>query len=268
MSQVDQMRECLYVGNYSRTLSLIGGELEKSSPEALSLALRAHLCLGELKRVQEFAQTEESHLAKYLIKDTTALVCEGTLTGLIKHIREGELQDALQSISNRPGASSSLEMQAYKAQILLLLNRIDLSEAALAVLHKMDEDAALSRVVSCWINICKGNPQESFLTFCDLNSAFGGSDDVGSEGTAEMLIGKAVSNMQRLEWESALIDLETVITLQPMNKTALANLVAVYENLKQPIKADETFELLKSICPNHRLVEKEESLTRAFNRLL
>merc|ERR1719313_974786 len=104
---------------------------------------------------------------------------------------DGNYQDAL----NLTLAHPTLEMQALRVFIYLMCNQAGLAEKQLQDMGGSNDDSAVYQMASAAVHLATGNPEEAYLTYCDLSSKFPQTD--GGDGSVILQTGKAVANMQR-----------------------------------------------------------------------
>merc|ERR1719440_863752 len=134
-------------------------------------------------------------------------------------VMDGNYQDAL----NLTVAHPTLEMQALRVFIYLLCNQVSMAEKQLQDMAGSNDDSAAYLMASAAVNLANGNPEEAYLTYCDLSSKFPMQEGEDS-GSTLLQIGKAVANMQRGMWQEALEDLNRAYALSPAEPDVLVNL--------------------------------------------
>merc|ERR1719181_2625084 len=115
---------------------------------------------------------------------------------------DGNYQDAL----NLTLAHPTLEMQALRVFIYLMCNQPGLAEKQLQDMAGSNDDCAVYQMSAAAVHLATGNPEEAYLTYCDLSSKFPLQDGEDC-GSVLLMAGKAVANMQRGMWQEALEDL-------------------------------------------------------------
>merc|ERR1712050_699953 len=105
---------------------------------------------------------------------------------------DGNFQDALNLITQH----NTLETQAVRVFIYLLCNQVGMAEKQLQEMRGDNDDAAAYLMASAAVNLANGNPEEAYLTYCDLSAKFPAVD--GEEGGSVLLqTGKGLANMMR-----------------------------------------------------------------------
>merc|ERR1719291_819813 len=116
---------------------------------------------------------------------------------------EGVWQDAVQLTTAHP----TLEMQALRVFVLLMCNQASAAEKQLGDMKGSNDDSGAFRLAQAAVHLATGNPEEAYLTYCDLSAQFPvvEGDDTGA-GSVLLLTGKAVANMQRGMFSEAVED--------------------------------------------------------------
>merc|ERR1719440_1993239 len=81
---------------------------------------------------------------------------------------DGNYQDAL----NLTLAHPTLEMQALRVFIYLMCTQAGLAEKQLQEMAGNNDESACYQIASAAVHLATGNPEESYLTYCDLASKF------------------------------------------------------------------------------------------------
>merc|ERR1719359_130051 len=132
---------------------------------------------------------------------------------------DGSYQDAL----NLTVAHPTLEMQALRVFIYLMCNQVGLAEKQLQEMSGSNDDSAVYQMASAAVHLATGNPEEAYLTYCDLSSKFPMQEGEDS-GSVILQTGKAVANMQRQMWQEAQEDLLRAHGQAPNDPELLVNL--------------------------------------------
>merc|ERR1712224_672463 len=133
----------------------------------------------------------------------------------------------------------TLEMQALRVFIYLLANRADLAERQLREMTGSNDDAAVYRVASAAVKLATGDPQEGYLTYCDLASQFPG--DAEESNSTILSVGKVVANMQRGMFTEAVEDLARAQAVAPNEADVLVNMCCCATHLKKPDEFAQRF---------------------------
>jgi predicted Zn-dependent protease len=174
---------------------------------------------------------------------------------------DGNYQDAL----NLTVAHPTLEMQGLRVFIYLMCNQVGLAEKQLQDMAGTNDDSAIYQMCTAAVHLASGNPEEAYLTYCDLSSKFPQQDGEDS-GSVMLQTGKAVANMQRGMWQEALEDLQRAIAVAPNDPELLVNLCCSYTHTSQQEEFQSTYQKLEQVCPNHPYVKKTQGLNDIFAR--
>merc|ERR1719389_662494 len=132
---------------------------------------------------------------------------------------ENSFQDAVTMTAAHP----TLEMKALRVFILLMCNQAGMAEKAMQEMSGVNDDSGAYRMAQAAVHLATGNPEEAYLTYCDLSGQFPSAD--GEEGGSPLLqTGKAVANMQRGMWTEAVEDLQRAYAATPTDPDVLVNL--------------------------------------------
>merc|ERR1711972_787830 len=89
-------------------------------------------------------------------------------------------------------------MQALCVFFCLNCNQVSMAEKLLHDMAGNNDDSAAFRLASAAVKLATGDPEEAYLTYCDLCTQFPpveGEDS--STGSVLLQTGKALANMQR-----------------------------------------------------------------------
>merc|ERR1712050_409316 len=107
-------------------------------------------------------------------------------------------------------------------------------------LHDMagnNDDSAAFRLASAAVKLATGDPEEAYLTYCDLSTQYPQAEGEDSEtGSVLLQTGKALANMQRGKFTEAVEDLTRALAAAPNDPDVLVNLCACMTHLG---KSDE-----------------------------
>merc|ERR1719443_1120981 len=149
---------------------------------------------------------------------------------------DGNYQDAL----NLTLAHPTLEMQALRVFIYLMCNQAGLAEKQLQDMAGSNDDSAAYQMASAAVHLATGNPEEAYLTYCDLSSKFPMQEGEDS-GSVILQTGKAVANMQRGMWQEALEDLNNALAKAPNDPELLVNLCCCMTHTCQQADFDKYY---------------------------
>merc|ERR1719375_2745366 len=174
---------------------------------------------------------------------------------------DGNYQDAL----NLTLAHPTLEMQALRVFIYLMCNQAGLAEKQLQDMAGSNDDSAAYQMASAAVHLATGNPEEAYLTYCDLSSKFPMQDGEDS-GSVMLQTGKAVANMQRGMWQEALEDLTRAHSMSPQDPEILVNLCTCMTHTNKKDEFQQYYDQLEKVAPNHPYVKKTQGIKDVFAR--
>jgi tetratricopeptide (TPR) repeat protein len=275
-----EARDHFYAYNFSKALqildSIAGDDLVEVEKDALKA--RAYLGLGEIQKTKALQSSGDNPAVKasaythVYLKSSNENKAKGRekLMELLSQgknptvvffaasvlAQEGQYVDAYDLLKD----STSPDLCALKAQILVLMNRIDMAEQATRSAPD-GGDSAASKLVGSAVQMTSGNFQEAFLTYMDLQSQYWGEDD-----SAALLNGRAAANIHRGNFEEAKEDLERALALEPTNELSLTNSACAAVHMQQFDEADKYVALLCEKHPSHPVAVKSHELKEAMER--
>jgi tetratricopeptide (TPR) repeat protein len=170
--------------------------------------------------------------------------------------QEGQYVDAYDLVKD----STSPDLCALKAQILVLMNRIDMAEQAMRQAPD-GGDSSASKLVGSAVQMSSGNFQEAFLTYMDLQSQYWGEDDA-----VALLNGRAAANIHRGNLEEAKEDLQRALAMEPTDELTLTNAACASVHMQESDEADKYLALLTEKHPSHPVSVKTRELKDAMER--
>lgn len=283
--ELQEVRDNFYVGNFQKCLQMC--ESTKASndvaqSELLAVLARCYLSLAitdKLKQMQgsdcpghkatvfmavlmrgkeqQKASAKEKLLA--LAKETQDMSC--AMLAAIALAMDGSWTDAVQMTKVHP----TQEMQALCVFFYLGCNQVTQAEKKLQEMSGNNDDSAAVRLATAAVKQATGDPEEAYLTYCDLSTQFpcAEGDDFGS---VLLLTGKALANMQRQMFTEAMEDLTRAFQIQPKNVDILVNLCCCMTHLGKKDEFQKYYDLLEKESPTHPYVVKTQSLTNVFAR--
>merc|ERR1711920_606965 len=134
---------------------------------------------------------------------------------------DGSWNDAVQFTTVHP----TLEMQALCVFLCLSCRQVSMAEKKLAEMKGSNDDAAAFRLANAAVKLATGDPEEAYLTYCDLSTQFPPKEDEDSGGGSVLLQnGKAIANLQRGMYAEAVEDLQRAVAVAPNDPDVLVNL--------------------------------------------
>lgn len=284
--ELQEVRDNFYVGNFQKALQLCENSNPSSDISAFerdATLARCSLSLMQTEKLKNMMASEspgqraaaffhvitkspkedQRQKAKEKLKEHIAEKQDMSSSILGANIlaMDGNFQDAL----NLTVAHPTLEMQALRVFIYLLCNQVGLAEKQLQDMSGSNDDSAAYLMASAAVNLAAGNPEESYLTYCDLSSKFPMTDGEDS-GSTLLQIGKALANMQRGMWQEALEDLQRAYTMSPNDPDLLVNLCCCMIHTKKEAEFQQYYDALEKVAPNHPYVKKTQGMNEAFAR--
>lgn len=282
--ELQEVRDNFYVGNFAKTLQLAENVMPSSDLtqfENDAISARCYFATGkfdQLKAMQnsqnpgqkatalfavitkapreEVRNSAKEHLLK-LAKETQDMTA--TMLAAIVSAADGSYTDAVQMCKTHP----TLEMQALCVFFALLCNQAAMAEKMLLDMKGTNDDSVAYRMASAGVKLATGDPEEAYLTYCDLSAQFPAVD--GEEGGSVLLeTGKAVANMQRGMFSEAMEDLTRAHGLAPNDADILVNLCCCTTHLNKQDDFSQYYAKLEKAKPAHPYVVKTQGLTKAF----
>jgi len=284
--ELQEVRDNFYVGNYQKAMQMcenanLGSDIAQFECDAtlarcyLSLMVSDKLkaMMGSESPGQRAAafyhvitkspKEDQKQKAKDKLKEHIAEKQDMSSSILGANIlaMDGSYQDAL----NLTLAHPVLEMQALRVFIYLMCNQAGLAEKQLADMSGSNDDSAAYQMASAAVNLATGNPEEAYLTYCDLSSKFPQTDGEDS-GSVMLQAGKAVANMQRGMWQEALEDLHRAHSTLPNDPEVLVNLCCCMTHTCKKEEFQQYYDKLEQVAPNHPYVKKTHGIKDIFAR--
>jgi len=283
---LQEVRDNFYVGNYQKAMEMcenanLGSDIEQFECDAtlarccLSLmasdklkAMMASTSPGKKAAafyhvISRSPKEEQRQKGKDKLKEHIAETQDlsSSILGANILAMDGSYQDAL----NLTLAHPTLEMQALRVFIYLMCNQAGLAEKQLAEMSGSNDDAAAYQVASAAVHLAIGNPEEAYLTYCDLASKFPQTDGEDS-GSVMLQTGKAVANMQRGMWQEALEDLHRAHSILPNDPEVLVNLCCCMTHTCKKEEFQQYYDKLEQAAPNHPYVKRTQGMKDIFAR--
>jgi len=283
--ELQEVRDNFYVGNYQKAMNLCESFQASSDITQFECdATLARCCLSlmaqdKLKAMMSSESPGQRAAAFYHIimrspkEDQKAKAKEklkehiaekqdmsSSLLGANILAMDGNFQDAL----NLTLAHPTLEMQGLRVFIYLMCNQVGLAEKQVQEMAGANDDAAVYQMASAAVHLASGNPEEAYLTYCDLSSKFPLGD--GEEASVLLQTGKAVANMQRGMWQEALEDLQRAYAMAPNDPELLVNLCCCMTHMAKKDEFQQYYDALEKVAPNHPYVKKTQGIKDIFAR--
>jgi len=286
--ELQEVRDNFYVGNFQKALQMC--ESTQGSHDLAQNELRATLarcclsiplfdrlkamqnsdCPGEqaaalmaviLKSRNEQQKASAKEKLYGLAAQTHDMSC--AMMAAITYAMDGSWNDAVQQTKAHP----TLEMQALCVFLCLSCNQFSMAEKKLAEMAGNNDDSAVFRLATAAVKLATGDPEEAYLTYCDLSTQFPPADGEDSEsGSVLLQTGKALANMQRGMYTEAVEDLQRAVAVAPNDPDVLVNMCCCVTHLGKKDEFQTYYAKLEQTCPTHAYVVKTQSLTDVFTR--
>jgi len=286
--ELQEVRDNFYVGNFTKALQLC--ESTEGSNEIAQAELGATLarcCLAipqfdRLKAMQnsEVAGQRAAALMAVIMKSRNEQQvgsAKERLSGLAKETQDascamlnaivlamdGNWNEAAQMTKAHP----VLEMQALTVLLCLICNQVGMAEKILKEMTGANDDSASYRLAAAAVKLATGDPEEAYLTYCDLSSQFPAveGDDSGA-GSTLLQTGKALANMQRGMFSEAVEDLQRALATAQNDPDVLVNLCCCMTHLGKKDEFQQYYTRLEQVAPTNPYVVKTQGMSAIFAR--
>jgi len=286
--ELQEVRDNFYVGNFQKALQLC--ESTAASNDVAQSELNATLarcclaiqkfdrlktmqnseCPGQqasalmaviLKSKNEQQKTSAKERLLTLANESHDMSC-AMLAAIVLAI-DGSWNDAVQFTTVHP----TLEMQALCVFLCLSCGQVSMAEKKLAEMKGSNDDAAAFRLATAAVKLATGDPEEAYLTYCDLSTQFPPVEGEDSEtGSVLLQTGKALANMQRAMYSEAVEDLMRALAKAPTDTDVLVNLCCCMMHLGKKDEFQQYYSKLEQAAPTHPYVVKTQSISQVFAR--
>lgn len=246
-------RCCLAIPQFDRLKALQNSEIPGQKAAALMAVILK-------SRNEEQVASAKERLAN-LTKETQDTSC--TMLNSIVLASEGNWNEALQGTKAHP----TLEMQALAVLLCLSCNQVTSAERLLKDMSGKNDDSAAYRLAAAAVKLASGDPEEAYLTYCDLSSQFPAIDgDDSASGSALLQTGKAIANMQRGMFTEAVEDLQRGLEKAPNDADIVVNLCCCFTHLGKKDEFQQHYTKLEQVAPTHPFVVKTQGIKSVFSR--
>eukprot|EP00933_Yihiella_yeosuensis_P079722 TRINITY_DN9309_c0_g1_i2.p1 TRINITY_DN9309_c0_g1~~TRINITY_DN9309_c0_g1_i2.p1 ORF type:complete len:328 (+),score=82.47 TRINITY_DN9309_c0_g1_i2:79-984(+) len=282
--ELQEVRDNFYVGNFQRALELCEstqGSNEISQAELGATIARCCFSIPQFDRLKAMQNSENAgqracallavimksrneqqvssakeRLAQ-LTKETQDMSC--AMLNAIVLAADGNFNEAVQMTKAHP----TLEMQALTCMLCLCCNQVTMAERVLKEMSGKNDDSAAYRLAAAAVKLATGDPEEAYLTYCDLAGQFPLID--GEEtGSTLLQTGKALANMQRGMFTEAVEDLQRALANAPADPDVLVNLCCCMTHLSKKDEFQEYYTKLEQAAPTHPFVVKTQGIKTVF----
>lgn len=285
--ELQEVRDNFYVGNFDKALQLCeatSASNELAQNELQALVARCCLAIPLLDRlkvmqsseipgqkatallavIQKSRSAEQQTQAKErlatLAKETQDM--SSTMLYAMVLAADGNYAEALKLAKAHP----TLEMQAFCVFLCLFCNQSALAQRLLKDMSGSNDDSAAFRLATAAVKLVTGDPEEAYLTYCDLSSQFPPVQGEDGGGSVLLQAGKAVANMKRSMWAEAVEDLQRALAVAPNDPDSLVNMVTCLTHLGKKEEAEQVYQKLEQAAPTHPYVVKTQGMKASFQR--
>jgi len=286
--ELQEGRDNFYIGNYQKALLMAEGTSASSDfaqSELGAILARCFLSTNTVDKLktmqnsdipgqraavftmimtksrQEAQRASAKERLLSLAKETQDMSC--SMLAAIAHALDGNWKEAAELTKAHP----TLEMQALCVMFCLSCNQVGMAEKLLNEMQGSNDDSAAFRLANAAVKMAVGDPEEAYLTYCDLSTQFPPKDDEESgSGSTLLQGGKALANMQRGMHAEAVEDLQRAVAMSPGDPDVLVNLCCCMTHLGKKDEFQQYYAKLESAAPNHPYVLKTQGMKNVFGK--
>eukprot|EP00924_Labyrinthula_sp_SR-Ha-C_P008816 augustus_masked-scaffold_2-processed-gene-3.45-mRNA-1 protein AED:1.00 eAED:1.00 QI:0/0/0/0/1/1/2/0/1086 len=233
MDELYSLRTAFWLADYKEAISegrkLNGLSSERLEIEKLLYVYRAQLCLNQENAVfEETKQKAEpdfqaikifsGSLGSHIDQDTAFMELNSllqsskstpsthnnvTLLTALTYLKFGKSSDALRTLMAVEEKNASLEVLSLKVQLLLQINRVDITRKVVEEMKKKDEDSVLTMQTVAWVALAEPDLTKANLEECEYiyQELLG---KLGSRVTVPMIVGLASVYMKQEKFDAGL----------------------------------------------------------------
>lgn len=287
--ELQEVRDNFYIGNFQKAVDLgnaVSPTNDMSLAERDAIAARCALSLGQYDRLKVMQNSDNpgqkaTALMAVIMKTSKEAQRDAAKEQLIQRAKETQdlscsalaaiclaMDGSYNDATIMAKAHPTLEMQALCVFLCLICHQTSMAEKMLQAMSGTNDDSAAYRLAAAAIKLATGDPEEAYLTYCDLAAQFPECEDQDSSGSILLLTGKAVANMQRGMWTEAVEDLQKAHGLAEERRLVdvdvLVNLCCCMTHLNRKAEFAQYYAKLQQACPSHPYVAKTESISTVF----
>lgn len=243
-------RAYIALGQYG----VVTSEIQDSAP----IALQAIKLLATYKEDPEKREMVLMTLNEWLQDGASANSPSVQLVAAMIFLNEDMTKDAIKAVRH----GTTMEQVSLLAQIYVKMDRTDLAQKQLRLMQQADEDATLTQLTGCWVNLALGGSkcQEALFVFEELIDKF--------VSTPLLLNGQACAYLHQGKHEDADRVLVDALSKAPNDPDTLANLITTYYHLdKAEGVVNRYVSQLKTVAPKHPFVAQLNTVTSCFDRV-
>jgi tetratricopeptide (TPR) repeat protein len=173
-------------------------------------------------------------------------------------LNERNFEDAFRVLYQSP----HLESIALTVQLYLTTGRVDLAVNELKNMQKIDDDATITQLAGCWVNLAIGGDRinEALSTYKELQDKYG--------PTTLLLNGRATCSLHLGQLPAAEKLLMEALEKNPKDVDTLINLIVCYQHMKKPEEIGQRYlSQVKSLSPRHPWIQSLQNAEQSFDRL-
>ncbi|KAL1915147.1 uncharacterized protein VTP21DRAFT_7628 [Calcarisporiella thermophila] len=179
------------------------------------------------------------------------------------YVCDGLVEEALKFVVKCP---RNLECAAFRVQIYLHIDRLDLARKEISLVKTWAEDATLAQLMEAWVDLRSGGDryQEAFYIFEEFGQSV-------SSHTLKVLNGQAVCNIALGRYPEAESVLLEALQKDSDDPETLVNLIACSTLAAKPAEVINRYMTqLREVAPSHPFLldldQKEAAFDRAAQR--
>mmetsp|Transcript_6157 Transcript_6157/g.8965 ORF Transcript_6157/g.8965 Transcript_6157/m.8965 type:complete len:292 (+) Transcript_6157:71-946(+) len=278
------LRTCYYLGHYQLALDEAKNLARRPMPPHLKSEREELLTRALIASNQPLSSTTSNSVAIQMLhltanktgmsKEELVAAAESLLSqssqdmnvqlyAALLFLKMGMTKEALKCVH----LGATMEHLALSLQIYLKLDRLDLANEQWSLMKQADEDATLTQLCGALVmaSTGKSRAEEAIYAYQTLSEQYGPSHMLlNCMAVAHMVVGDFTQAQGKLE---EALEMSNGAAVGSEGATTLINLIAVYQNLGNSAKVDETVILLKKQHASHPYVQSLATVEAAFQRV-
>ncbi|CAD7956860.1 unnamed protein product [Amoebophrya sp. A25] len=283
--ELHEVRERFYIGAHGAALERAQSTQTRNDlteAERKGIEARCYLSLGKFSQLKDlrtspeasqrccalfamFTKAKEATHKQKAFADLVELAKTSrdqtaTYLAACAHAIQGEPVEAVNLV--QANGLSTAEMQALTTQLLIAMNRVDLAQKQLTTVTSISDDHAISKMAGAMVNLARGDFQEAFLLYCDVEAQYG--DDIAAVPSSTISNGKAAANMQRGNFSEVPEELQKMHESSPGDQDTLVNMCATSIYTGNDEDAAKYIATLRKVAPEHAIIRKLDHLVSSI----